>query len=227
VTSAPERAGAGAAPATAPVLEFAVLGARYEPHAAAPTLVFTLGVTEAAGREVFTVALSAQIHLEPAKRRYDRDARERLQDLFGAPERWPATMGSLVWARADVLVPSFTGATTFDLALPCTYDLEVAASKYLHTLADGEAPLAFHLSGSILFPDDGGRMRVAQVPWTTSASHLMPVSLWREMMDRHYPHGVWVRLHEDTAERLRRSAADRGLPSLDAAVLDLLEGGGA
>ena len=46
-----------------------------------------------------------------------------------------------------MLVPSFTGTTEFTVPVPCNYDLEVAATKYLHALPDGEVPLSFHFSG--------------------------------------------------------------------------------
>ena len=42
------------------------------------------------------------------------------------------------------------------------------------------------------------------------------------MIDGHFPGGGWLRLHRDTLDELRRRAAERGLPSLEAAVLDLL-----
>ena len=35
--------------------------------------------------------------------------------------------------------------------MPCTYDLEVAASRYLDALADGEVPLEFLFSGSVFY----------------------------------------------------------------------------
>ncbi len=40
------------------------------------------------------------------------------------------------------------------MAVPiaCNYDLEVAAAKYLHSLPDGEAPLALHFNGIDLLP---------------------------------------------------------------------------
>ena len=56
---------------------------------------------------------------------------------------------NLALARLEALVPSFRGSTTFELLLPCTYDLEVAATKYLYALVDGVAPLAFHFSGTV------------------------------------------------------------------------------
>ena len=60
-------------------------------HAAAPTLSFTLEIDDRSGREVFAVALTIQIQLEPIKRKYDDATRERLVELFGEPGRWATT----------------------------------------------------------------------------------------------------------------------------------------
>ena len=81
-------------------------------------------------------------------RRRDRAA---LVELFGAPERWAATTKSFLWSQVSTLVPSFTGETTFTMPVPCTYDLELAAAKYLYSVPDGEVPVAFHFTGSVLY----------------------------------------------------------------------------
>ena len=44
--------------------------------------------------------------IEPARRTYDAETREKLVELFGPPERWATTTRSLVWHQADVLVPA-------------------------------------------------------------------------------------------------------------------------
>jgi hypothetical protein len=205
--------------------EFEVHDVAWVSDAAAPTLSFALGVTETSGREVFTIALTAQINIDPARRSYDTETRAALTDLFGEPERWGATTHSLLWAHATTLVPSFTGHTTFTLPMLCSYDLELAAAKYLYSLPDGEAPLSFHFTGSVLHRGDDGQMQVVLIPWTCSAQWRMPVATWREMMARHYPGGAWVRLQTDTLDALRRRTASQGLPSYDACVAELLEEG--
>jgi Family of unknown function (DUF6084) len=202
--------------------EFAVRGATWVQDAAAPTLCFECGVIETSGREVFTIALTAQINVDPARRSYDEQTRADLVELFGPPERWAATTQSFVWAHASTLVPSFTGETTFALPVPCTYDLELAAAKYFYSLPDGEVPLSFHFSGSILHRGAAGQVQVVLVPWTCSAEWRMPIATWKTMMDRHYPNGSWVRLHADTVELLRQRKAQHGLPSYDACVAELL-----
>ena len=132
---------AGATPVNAaeqpPDLEFAVLGARTVKYAAAPMLTLDLQVSEGSGREVYMIALTIQLMIEPARRAYDDATRERLVELFGAPERWAVTTRSLVWSQLDVLVPAFTGSTTVPVPVACHYDLELAAAKYLHSLPDG------------------------------------------------------------------------------------------
>jgi Family of unknown function (DUF6084) len=213
----PPAPGAGVAP------EFTVAGAAFVEDAAAPTMRFDLGAEERSGREVFTIALTAQINVDPSRRSYDAETRARLVELFGEPERWAATTHSFVWTHASTLVQSFTGSTIFSLPVACTYDLELAATKYFYSLPGGHVPLTFHFSGSVLHRGDDGRIQVVAIPWSCSARWRMPVATWREMMRRHYPNGSWVRLHADTTERLRRHAAGAGAPTLDAAVNGLLD----
>lgn len=102
--------------------EFAVLGVEVVEDAAAPTLRFRLAVSEPTGRDIFTIALTAQINVEPARREHDAPTRERLVDMFGEPERWPATTHPFVWAHATTLVPTFTGAGMFTLPVAATLD---------------------------------------------------------------------------------------------------------
>ena len=101
----------------APEPEFQVLGATGRRHAAVPAIDFDVHVSEPGGRHVYAIALTAQVMIEPARRQYDAETREKLVELFGPPERWATTTRSLVWHQADALVPAFTGSTTFRLAL--------------------------------------------------------------------------------------------------------------
>ena len=222
MSPAPDAGPAAAAALATVTPEFAVLGLELVEDAAAPTLRFRLGVSEPGEREIFTIALTAQINVEPARREYDAPTRERLVDLFGEPERWPATTHPFLWTNATTLVPSFTGAAVFTLPVPATFDLEVAAARYFNSLPDGEAPLAFHFSGSILLRGDDGRVQVVSVPWSCTTTWRMPVATWRDLMRRHFPGRSWIALQEDTVERLARYRRDHGLHSFDACVERLL-----
>jgi hypothetical protein len=204
---------------------FEVQDVTWVADSAAPMLSFALGVSETSGREVFTIALTAQINIDPARRAYDADTRAALIELFGEPERWAATTNSFLFAHATTLVPSFTSQTSFTLPVPCTYDLEVAAAKYIHSLPDGEVPMSFHFTGSVLYRGDEGQMQVVLIPWTCSADWRMPVASWRDMMAHHYPGGGWIRVSDETLAQLARHKARRGLPSYDAAVNELLDEG--
>lgn len=203
---------------------FTVLAAAPRAHAAAPTLDFTLEARDGSGLEVYTIALTAQILIEPARRTYDDRTRELLAELFGAPERWASTTENVVWTQVDALVPSFTGSTTFELPVLCNYDLELAATKYFYALPDGEAPLVFNFSGSVFYRNEHDRLQVVQVPWSCSADHRLPVSVWKAMIERHYPGGGWIRLGNETLQRLQRYKATLGLRTFDDCVEELLEG---
>ena len=206
---------------TSPALELEVLGAEAALHVAAPALHFRLRAKETAGRDVYMVALSTQVHIDPGLRSHDAGTRERLVDLFGAPERWAATTSSIVWARVETLLPSFTGEAEFTLVVPCTYDLEVTFARYLDALPDGEVPLSFHFSGRIFYRGEDGRLQIVLTPWT-SAVHRMPVTVWRSMIDYHFPGSGFVRLQEDTLRALGRHRARHGIATFDGAIADLL-----
>ncbi|MGH2929393.1 MAG: DUF6084 family protein [Solirubrobacteraceae bacterium] len=210
---------------TPPDPEFAVLGARTVRYAAAPMLALDLQVTEPSGRQIYMVALTIQLMIEPARRGYDDATRARLVELFGAPERWAVTTHSLVWAQLDVVVPAFTGSTTVAVPIACSYDLELAAAKYLHSLPDGVAPLALHFNGMIYYRDERDGLQLVLVPWTRSIDFRMPVSVWRETIEHYYPSTGWVALRTQTLEALQRAKLARGLATLDACVDALLAEG--
>ena len=203
-------------------LEFTVLGAEPIEHAASPGVRFHLHIGEPEGREVYTVALSTQIQIDPARRGYDDATRERLVELFGPRERWGATTHSFQWARVESLVPSFTGSTTFAVEVPCTYDLEVASAKYFDSLGTEAAPLSFHFNGTVLYRGAEDRLQVVLVPWSCSTRWSMPVEVWRKTIDAHYPGGGWIRLQRETLEALASRKAQRGLHTFDDTVRELL-----
>ena len=47
------------------------------------------------------------------------------------------------------MVPSFTGSIEVDVPVPCTYDLEIAATSYFHALDEGDIPLVLLFSGTV------------------------------------------------------------------------------
>lgn len=206
----------------APDPDFEVLSASPVERAAAPTVGFRVRVSDTSQRRVFTIALTTVITIEPSRRSYDPESRSRLLELFGEPERWASTTTNFRWAQADALVPAFDRSAEFDLVVACTYDLELAAAKYFHGLSDGAAPLRFHFNGTVFYEAGDGRMQIVQLPWDRSPRFAMPVEVWRQTIDAAYPFRGWIPAHVDTIERLETLKAERGLPTFDALLEDLL-----
>ena len=202
------------------MLRFACTGSRPEPYAAGPSVQLDLRVT--ADEPVHTVALRTQIRIEPRRRRYTPSEGGRLTDLFGEPARWGDTLNALQLATVATMVPGFTGSTTVPLAVPLTYDLDVAAAKYLHGLDDGDVPLLLLFSGTV-FRGAPDRVQVGLVPWHEEAAYRLPVAVWRAAMDVHFPEAGWVRLRRETLEALRAYRSERVLPTWDDAVERLLK----
>jgi hypothetical protein len=221
--SATDPAPAGAA---APEPEFSVIGVRSQRHAASPTLLLDLQVSEPSGRPVYMVALTVQVMIEPARRSYDAETQARLAELFGTPERWSVSTSNLVFAQLDVLVPAFTGSVTVPVPITCHFDLELAAAKYLHSLPDGEAPMALHFNGIVYYPGPEGGLQMSLVPWSTSIDFRLPVSVWRETIEHYYPGTAWLGVRSQTLDSLRAEKLRRGLPTLDACLAALLEEAG-
>jgi len=210
------------APWSGPDPSFAVLGARAVRHAAAPMIALDLQVEEATGREVYMIALRIQVMLEPARRRYDEATRERLRELFGPPERWATTTRPLLWTQLDVLVGAFTGRTVVQVPIAASFDLELAATKYLHSLPDGFAPLALHFNGTVYYRGEDDRVQIVLVPWTNSIDFSFPVAVWREAIEQHYPGTAWLAVRTATFEQLQREKLRRGAATIEDTIRALL-----
>lgn len=192
-------------------------------YAAEPTLNVRVRVGETTGEQIHVIALRCQIRIQPAQRRYSADEAERLVDLFGETPRWADTLKPMQLATVQTMVPQFAGATEVDLPVPCTYDLEVAASKYFHSLRDGEVPLVLLFSGTVFVRGSGGVMAVDQVSWNAEAEYRMPVRIWRELMDLYFPGGGWLRLRRETLDALGRFRSRRGFLTWDHTLEALLD----
>ncbi|HMA33328.1 MAG TPA: DUF6084 family protein [Chloroflexia bacterium] len=206
-----------------PDLSFAIAGAAAVPYAAAPLLAFQLQIANAPPDEpIQAVTLQCQIRIEPLRRRYAVTEHEELRDLFGEPERWGKTMHSMLWTHAHLGVPAFTGSTTVDLPVPCTYDFNVAAAKYFYALEDGEVPLLLLFSGTIFYETAGGALQIAQIPWEKEATFRLPVTIWKQLMDLYYPNSAWLCLRADVFDRLYRYKIRGGLPTWEQTLESLL-----
>jgi hypothetical protein len=207
-----------------PRLAFTVESADAVRFAAAPTVAFVLGVES--DKPVRSISLNAQIRIVPTRRGYDLNDQERLIELFGTPERWGETLRGFLWTNTTFVVPPFEGSTQIELPVSCSYDLEVAAAKYFHALGDGDVPLEFLFSGTVFYLGDGGTLRTAQISWECEAQFALPVRIWRLAMENHFPGSAWLRLREDVFERLVAYKGQRGLPTWETTLTELLDRSG-
>lgn len=191
-------------------------------HAASPQLAFRLAISETAATAIQSILLKCQIRIEPVRRRYPAENPERLLDMFGPPERWGKTMRSMLWTHAHVIVPAFTHAATVDLPIPCSFDFNVAATKYFSAMEEGDIPLSFLFSGTVFYQAEDGRLQVAPISLDKQADFRLPVAVWKRMMDHYYPHSTWLCLDRDVFDRLLRYKAGNGLPTWESAIESLL-----
>jgi Family of unknown function (DUF6084) len=211
-----------------PDLQFTIESTDVVPHAAVPTLVFKVRiVNHPSSQMVHTVALRSQIQIEATRRKYDANEQAKLMDLFGEPDRWGQTLRSLLWTHASVVVPRFVGDALADIAVPCTFDFNIAATKYFHGVTSGDLPLCFQFSGTIFYQGEDETLQVAPISWDKEAKSRLPVTVWKDLMEAYYPNSVWLSLQRDTFERLYQYKVREGIPTweetLDRALTALTE----
>jgi hypothetical protein len=210
-----------------PDLNFAVVGAEAVAFSATPLLAFKLRITNTDANEVVqSVALRCQIQIDATHRKYGTSEQERLLDLFGEPERWSRTLRAMLWTHATVTVPRFQSSVEVDLPVQCTFDFNVAATKYFAALDDGEVPLNLMFSGTIFYEAEGAGLQIEQIPWDREAKYRLPVRIWKEMMDIYYPNTAWLCLRRDAFEKLSKYKMDRGIPTWEETIESLLIGEG-
>lgn len=202
-----------------PELAFAVDGVARVEHASVPTLRFAVRVDAPDERPIRSVLLDTQVQIAARRRAYDDAAQEKLFELFGAPKDWGTTMRTLPWARTTLVVPPFTGSTVADLDLPCSYDLEVVASRYFDALAGGDVPLEFLFSGTVFY---GNPLQVGRISWESEAEFALPVAVWKETMDAYFRGTAWLRLRKDAFDRLSAFKSRRALATWEDALDSLL-----
>ena len=207
-----------------PELTFRVSGAHAIRAAAAPTIGLQLEISSTPERQpIQTVVLNCQIQIEAARRRYAAGEQARLRNLFGDPERWADTVRSLLWTNLTAVVPAFTGSTRTELAVPCTFDLSVAAASYFHAVEGGAVPIILLFSGTTFYRNADGLLQAAPISWNTEARYALPAGIWQECIDLHHPNTAWLGLRRDVFERLYDFKVKHGLATFDEAVERMVE----
>jgi Family of unknown function (DUF6084) len=213
-----------AALTAAPELAFEIEDGGVLDPAAVPTLRFLLRVESSA--PVRSLALNIQVRIAATRRRYSDAEEEGLAELFGTPDQWSRNLRSIHWTNLALQVPAFEEGVTVELPLTCTYDLEVSASRYFNALDDGEVPLEFLFGGSLFYAGPDGRLQVRPIGWDREAGYRLPVAVWRDMMDRHFPDSAWLRLRRQAFEQLHDYRARHALLTWEETVEALLRRAG-
>jgi len=206
-----------------PELHFDIQGLEAAAFSAAPQLnlriLIRCGDPKAA---IQNILLQCQVQIEPARRKYEAGEQSGLRDLFGEPSRWSQTLRPMLWTNAGSVVPGFTGETVAEVALPCTFDFTVAATKYFYGLKNGEIPICALFSGTVFYATEEAGWQVEKIPWSREASYRVPVRAWKEMMDRYYPNTAWLCLRRDVFDALQQYKTSRSIPTWEQAFERML-----
>lgn len=186
-----------------PDLDFAITDAAPVVHALSPMIAFQLQITcRVETQNIQALILQAQVQLQTAQRAYSDGEKGKLLELFGEPQEWGRTLRNRLWAQTSANVRPFTGHTQASLLVPCTYDLNQAATKYFYALESDDIPLLFLFSGSIFYPADDGRLQIQPISWDKEAEYQMPLHFWRRALDFHFPNSASICLRKDVFDRL-------------------------
>lgn len=205
-----------------PDLSFQVESAEALRNAASPQIVFKVRVANSAAEAIHSMALRIQVQIEPTRRRYTDTEHENLKELFGEPERWSKTLHSLLWTNSNVNAQGFTGSNSIEVPVPCTFDFNVAMTKYIYGLEDGDVPVTFLFSGTVFYAR-GASLQIAQIPWDKEARYRLPVRVWKEMMDAYYPNTAWICLRRDVFEKLNQFRSRNGFATWEQTIDQMLD----
>jgi len=208
-----------------PDLKFQITGVEPAARGLMPLLHFNLEITNRpADQSIQAVMIQAQIQIQSAQRAYNDGEREKLEDLFGTPDRWGQTLRNRLWTHASTTVSPFTGETAAKLPVQCTYDFNVIATKYFYALDGGDVPLLFLFSGTVFYAGPHGQLLVEQISWDKECAYRMPANLWTDLMNHHYPNSAWLSLRRDVFDRLTDFKRKHGLLTWEQTLELLLDG---
>jgi Family of unknown function (DUF6084) len=205
-----------------PELSFEILSASPVHDMITPALTFDLRVTNVFPEQsIDAVLLRCQIQIEAARRRYSSIEQAQLRDLFDEPSRWGDTLRPITWANTSLNIPAFSGSTVYPLNVACTFDLNVGTAKYFHGISDGDIPLTFLFSGSVFYKQEGA-LQVVPISWNKEARFRLPVQLWKNAIELHYPNAAYLILRRDVFEDLYRFKISKGLATFEEAIQNML-----
>ena len=199
-----------------PDLSFGVEKAEAVQFAASPAIDFFLRIDNSPSEElIHTVALRCQVQMEVTRRRYTLPRNSRTCSISSAS---PAAAGPWTLPQTccgptcSLIVASFRSSTVAKMQVPCTFDFNIAATKYFYGLDDGEVPLCLMFSGTVFYADESGAMQVAPISWDKETRFRLPVRVWKEMMNLYYPNTAWLNVRRDVFDRLQQYKMSHAFP---------------
>jgi hypothetical protein len=204
-----------------PDVRFTVSGAQAVVPAASPLVMLRLKIS--CDRPVQAILLRCQIQIDAPKRPYAIAEENGLHDLFGARSRWGATLKPILWTTLSANVPGFESETEYELEVPCSLDLSVAASKYFHALQTGEVPLLLLFSGTVFHSRADGALQAAPISWSREARFSLPVRTLRDAAEACFPNAGFLTLQRDTLDKLLTYKTRSGAATFERAIEALLE----
>lgn len=207
-----------------PDLSFEVLGADASGSSLTPSLRFRIQINNSKIEETIqAILLNAQIQIQPAHRSYTAGEQEKLIELFGPPEVWGQTLRNRLWANVSTIVGTFQHRMVAFLNVPCSYDLNLATTRYFNALAEGEISLLFLFSGSVFYITAAGQLQVAPISWNHECVYGMPAETWRQLMERFYPNTASLTVRRDVFDRLCTFKRTRMLATWEEVMDQLLQ----
>lgn len=208
-----------------PDLAFQITGVEAAADSIVPLLQFKGVARNASAEKIHSVLLHAQIQIQAPRRPYTAREKNNLVELFGTPERWGQTLRNRLWTCVDTTIGRVEDETDVSFSVPCTFDLSVASAKYLYGLEAGEIPLLFLFSGTVFYASPAGALQVQPISWNTEAEYRLPVSVWRDLMESHFPNSAWLYLRRDVFDRLYSLKRAHGDASWEQTIERLLPAG--
>jgi len=206
-----------------PELSFRIKGVEPVQHGLVPLLHFKLEIEASSEAEpIQGLLLRAQIQIQAPQRAYNAAEKERLRDIFGTADLWGQTLRNRFWIQTSAVTGAFTGRTETVLPVPCTFDVNVLATKYFQALGEGDIPLLFLFSGTIFYDGPERRLQAQRIAWDKECVYRMRLEVWKGLMDAMYPNSAWLVLRRDVFGRLDAFKRARGLATWEETIEWLL-----
>jgi hypothetical protein len=74
----------------------------------------------------------------------------------------------------------------------------------------------------VFFATATGALQATRIAWDNELDYRMPVAVWRQTMERHFPNSAWLRLSREQLDRLWAYRSRHALTSWDATLDALL-----